>query len=372
MRKKKNNALEEDSAHGSRNNSNQKTNTTVKKNPLEDDSGHFNKTPLVKRTLSIASNSSFDDSDTEFASEDKEAVGKMLTPPKKTVTKKINRLPPKLPPSTTSPTRSSTTTSSPTTTTTTTTSSKPKKGKRSQYRKKSFSKTSTTAESSNSTLCLEEESSTSRGSEEVDIEDEVVSLQKSPRKKSATKSKTRKKKSATTTTIIPTIKGCLLKDDSKRSARPKQVRFGRLVITEFGIILGDNPAVTSGAPVTIDWAPQDERSYTLNAYEQSKPKRRRRRKLLISVSNRAILLLAAGYSINEIADASINAQEIKFGRQESYHNQQWDRVNVFMESTNNVVTGVNGAVAGIMQNTGKKLKSLIVKPMQHSESARTA
>jgi hypothetical protein len=133
-------------------------------------------------------------------------------------------------------------------------------------------------------------------------------------------------------------------------------------------LLGDNPAVTSGAPITIDWIPQGEVSFSVDTYEQFKPARRRRRKLLISVSSRAILLLAAGYSIDDIADASINAQQIKFSRRESMLPTQrsWDRVSLLMENTND-------ALSGMMQNTGKKLKSLIIpKPVQHSESARTA
>lgn len=132
------------------------------------------------------------------------------------------------------------------------------------------------------------------------------------------------------------------------------------------IILGDNPAVTSGAPVTIDWHPQGERVFSVDSYEQCKPARRRRRKLLISVSSRAILLLAAGYSIDDIADASINAQQIKFSRQESMNaNHYRERVSLLMENTND-------AVSGMVHNTGKKLKALIAKPVQHSETARTA
>jgi hypothetical protein len=87
---------------------------------------------------------------------------------------------------------------------------------------------------------------------------------------------------------------------------------------------------------------------------------------LISVSSRAILLLAAGYSIDDIADASINAQQIKFSRQESMQaNQFREGVSLLMENTND-------ALNGMMQNTGKKLKALITKPVQHSETARTA
>jgi hypothetical protein len=180
----------------------------------------------------------------------------------------------------------------------------------------------------------------------------------------------------------------------------KSVRFGDLVITEFPIILGDNPAVTMGAPVTIDWEAQGEVSYKINVYESIRGTRRRRRKLLISVSNRAILLLAAGYSIDDIADASINAQQIKFGRQESMQNQAWDRVNMMMETSRGAVGSVGtlmegtvgtvgtimggtvgtvgtlmggtvGSVGTLMGDTGKKIRA-IVKPMRVSESARSA
>lgn len=130
-----------------------------------------------------------------------------------------------------------------------------------------------------------------------------------------------------------------------------------------------NPAVTSGAPVTIDWAPQNEKSFSVNAYEQCKPRRRRRRKLLISVSNRAILLLAAGYTIDEIADASMDAQSIKEGRQQTLENQSWDRVNLLMENTGDALGGI---FLQPLQITGKKLKAMMVKPQQHSESARMA
>jgi hypothetical protein len=146
----------------------------------------------------------------------------------------------------------------------------------------------------------------------------------------------------------------------------KKVQFGRIVITEFPIILGDNPAVTSGAPITIDWLPQGERVFSVESYEQCKPARRRRRRLLISVSHRAILLLAAGYSIDDIADASINAQQIKFSRQETMQASLYrERVSLLMENTND-------AFSGMVQNTGKKLRALITKPVQHSETARTA
>ena len=177
------------------------------------------------------------------------------------------------------------------------------------------------------------------------------------------------------TPVGPKIKG-ILKREGRRNRQSNNVTFGDLVITEFPIILGDNPAVTMGAPVTIDWKPQGEISYKLDVYETVRGTRRRRRKLLISVSNRAILLLAAGYTIDDIADASIDAQQIKFGRQESMQNQGWDGVNMMMETTGDAVGAIGnmmavGAIGNMMEGAGKKIRA-IVKPMRNSEMARTA
>jgi hypothetical protein len=176
-----------------------------------------------------------------------------------------------------------------------------------------------------------------------------------------------KRQATAKVTLKDTTEDCTKTDLKPRAiCRRKKVRFGRIVITEFPIILGDNPAVTSGAPITIDWIPQGERFFSVESYEQCKPARRRRRRLLISVSHRAILLLAAGYSIDDIADASINAQQIKFSRQETMQASQYrERVSLLMENTND-------AFSGMVQNTGKKLRALITKPVQHSETARTA
>ena len=139
-------------------------------------------------------------------------------------------------------------------------------------------------------------------------------------------------------------------------------------------IANSNPAVTSGAPVTIDWEIQNKTDLTVNAYEQCKPKRRRRRKLLISVSQRAILLLAAGYSIDEIADASMDAQSVKDSRKQSLENQSWDRVHYLREATGDAVAGLVHVPTMALQQTGKILRKKLMhaKPSQLSEAARMA
>ena len=43
-------------------------------------------------------------------------------------------------------------------------------------------------------------------------------------------------------------------------------------------------------------------------------------------------LFSAGYTIDEIATANLEAQQIKKERAESLERQNWDRFNIFMES----------------------------------------
>mmetsp|Transcript_32209 Transcript_32209/g.78550 ORF Transcript_32209/g.78550 Transcript_32209/m.78550 type:complete len:271 (-) Transcript_32209:1328-2140(-) len=199
------------------------------------------------------------------------------------------------------------------------------------------------------------------------------------------KKKTKKKKSRTSLVLKtkypqpvqdPNLKSCLKRSDTTESSYSStfssrsfkcskgSVEFGSIVITEFPIILGDNPAVTSGAPVTIDWVAQAESAFSVDMYEEIKPARRRRRKLLISVSSRAILLLAAGYSVDQIADASIDAQQIKVGRQASMAaNEKWERVSMIMETTNGAVTGLvqgtNMAIEGVVDGTSNVLGGVV-------------
>lgn len=55
-----------------------------------------------------------------------------------------------------------------------------------------------------------------------------------------------------------------------RSPNEKNVRFGTLQIRHFPIIPGDNPAVTVGCPVTIDWQHDGEVTLPIDEYEEAR------------------------------------------------------------------------------------------------------
>lgn len=68
----------------------------------------------------------------------------------------------------------------------------------------------------------------------------------------------------------------------------KKVCFDDVHIREHAFILGDNPAVSKGAPLTIDWESHREDVVDIDVFEHCRaPVRRHRRKIVLSPRKRA-------------------------------------------------------------------------------------
>jgi hypothetical protein len=106
--------------------------------------------------------------------------------------------------------------------------------------------------------------------------------------------------------------------EQDEQAYDKTVSFGELTIIEFPIMLGDNPAVSSGAPIQLGPKPLSTQTRNLEIYEYiRKDTRRHRKHLLLSVPRRAGLLFAAGYTLDQIGKATLQVQTIKSQREDS-------------------------------------------------------
>jgi hypothetical protein len=70
-------------------------------------------------------------------------------------------------------------------------------------------------------------------------------------------------------------------------ATDKKVAFNEIQILEFHYILGDNPAVSQGAPIALGNDLVNEHSLQLDAYESVRGKCKPRRKLALPVQTRA-------------------------------------------------------------------------------------
>ena len=85
----------------------------------------------------------------------------------------------------------------------------------------------------------------------------------------------------------------------------KQVRFHQVEIIELPLLLGDNPSVSAGAPLTVDWVPQGRFDLTVDRYETLHRRRRySKHDMILSEYDRHELLLRQGYSEQEIRQAS--------------------------------------------------------------------
>ena len=78
----------------------------------------------------------------------------------------------------------------------------------------------------------------------------------------------------------------------KHPKNKKKVWFDRVEIYEHAYALGENPSVSDGAPLTIEWEAQDKNVYELEYYETYNPSSKRRRAkngLKLTVTERAQL-----------------------------------------------------------------------------------
>lgn len=100
--------------------------------------------------------------------------------------------------------------------------------------------------------------------------------------------------------------------------RRRRVRFCFVVIRTYDRCVGDNPAVSFGAPIQLDWTYREyDPPIALDAYENSSAHLRRRspRQLILSAHQRAnILCTRFGYSADEVRRAEKEANKVRAQR----------------------------------------------------------
>lgn len=114
------------------------------------------------------------------------------------------------------------------------------------------------------------------------------------------------------------LKSCLKRVSSSSSLSstvPKSVSFDRIQVAEHHVILGDNPSVSSGPPLTIAWESQAFYVYSVEEYEQSRPDTcKDEDDLLVTRKIREDWLRSAGTSRSEMASALRSVQKVKRDR----------------------------------------------------------
>jgi hypothetical protein len=112
------------------------------------------------------------------------------------------------------------------------------------------------------------------------------------------------------------------------------VRFSTVEIRSYPMIMGDNPSVTCGIPVTIDWAHDgDVVVCDIQDYEECRPTRRHRMELLLPSSIRSSFVLNAGYSRKEIQQQIKDVNCARNRRRQTMEREQFHKLEAALEMT---------------------------------------
>ena len=104
--------------------------------------------------------------------------------------------------------------------------------------------------------------------------------------------------------------------------RANSVKFDKIQVREYERVLGDNPAVSAGPPVSLGWKYTPERELDVEFFETERPPRRTRKELSLPARFREDMLVKQwGHTLNELKLASIESEIVKGQRKESanYH-----------------------------------------------------
>jgi hypothetical protein len=103
----------------------------------------------------------------------------------------------------------------------------------------------------------------------------------------------------------------------------KSVRWSTIDFYSHEMLLGDNPSVSSGPPLTISWKAHEHHPITVEEYEKFKPVRRRKSEMLSPRQMREDLLMGAGYNRSDLKEATTEAAAIRQMRHRSLKDGQF-------------------------------------------------
>lgn len=99
---------------------------------------------------------------------------------------------------------------------------------------------------------------------------------------------------------------------STQTKARRRVTFDKISFREFAQTIGDNPSVSYGTPVSLDWDYEDTIQTTVGDYELERPPRRKMRNMILNYYHRKNLLThVCGFSEAEVKEAAKEANKIK-------------------------------------------------------------
>ncbi len=125
---------------------------------------------------------------------------------------------------------------------------------------------------------------------------------------------------AATTATTTRPRSCLRPETESYYDRPKtakskrKIHFGQVCVRDYGMILGDNPCVSYGPPVTIDWDYIEYNALQVDEYEFHRPPRRCLRQMGMNYFQRKHILALAGHTEEEFKAVKKSVKKMKMNR----------------------------------------------------------
>jgi hypothetical protein len=155
---------------------------------------------------------------------------------------------------------------------------------------------------------------------------------------------------SSTSSIMPSASSKQQQQQQQRGGRPLAVQFGSVEIRDMPMVLGQHPPTGGGAPLTLDWEPTQIRELPVDLYEVYKEDGRepvrRESDLQMTQWDRAQILLRAGYSLDDIAVASEEAQLVLKQRESSLAAQKVEFWHLARESAQRKVSRAAMSLGG--------------------------
>lgn len=117
--------------------------------------------------------------------------------------------------------------------------------------------------------------------------------------------------------------------ESRLSRNARGVSFDKVVVREYTVSVGDNPAVSRGCPLSIGWEPVAHTEYNFDDYEDHKPAKRPNNDMFMHFSVRHKILKNGGYTPKEITKLAIDVYDARSKRHKTVtklnkNNDKWD------------------------------------------------
>jgi hypothetical protein len=108
----------------------------------------------------------------------------------------------------------------------------------------------------------------------------------------------------------------------RRKKLDSKVSFENILIREYGQTIGDNPSVTYGTPVSLDWVYEENEPLDIDSYEIIRGKRRTNRQMYLNHYQRKNLLIhSCGFTEEEVNNAKYETKRVKSQRDFSRYMQ---------------------------------------------------